>query len=774
MRDSIKKQAFYNEINFPESVRKKKGVSGAETLIGGEGELVLTKGSYVIYDMGAESVGGYPVFNVKSFEGNPLLHISYSDRITPFEKEKTMLKGDFIRNSCGYLGIELPVMPANPHRFEDYRISRLGEYSYPLIQGQERFVFIGMPEEKNSENESVTLSDFYIRDNSVAVSPVGYFKSDNEETDRLWLASARTLRLATVCSRQWEKVGDRIALRKLTFSDEGAVFKNVDCKKISLKAEAEIYLNPTTESGLGILLFSDGNDGYKLDLCEDGTVTLSFGEEKIAKAHVKSVGANKITEISADADSKQIVVFINGEKAIEFNGRINTGKSFGFYMRKEWRASLLSVQAVCDGKEIAGVFEPENYGIRSVGYFISDGAKRDRLPWTGDLFWALDGAWYAFGRQLDPINTFDILAFHQNEEGFIFGTCYPENSVKPKAKEYGYYQSDAFAVWFVVSVLVYIKASGDDRAEKFMPAMRRCMDYIWRYVDTTDWLFIQRYETSKGLWDHDLGESGKITYTNMLISDAYTMLAEVFEEAGDSGYANICAYRGKKIKKGIIKHLYDGKAGGFIKKKGLHELCDLANPYAMARGFAIGKRAKNIARNASVMTRSYGKIVALMARGLYDNGYTDAAEKLLFGKTPCYDADGKFFSFVDWVGTIDNADLPETVYECMHNPPYDFGDNLNWGDLAHPDSVINGVISAYVAGIRNIGKGFDKILLKPNPYKCKRIVCGVPTRLGLAETDIMINDDGSFVSITVPKGTKVKTDFSALPKPVKYSVKYKE
>ena len=773
MANTNKKTAFFNEINYPESVRNKKGVSGAETLVGKKGELLLSAGSYVIYDMGAASVGGYPVLDVKNFKGKPLLRVAYSDRITPFEKEKTMLKGDFIRNSCGYLGIELPVMPANPHRFEDYNVVRCGEYSYPLIQGQERFVFIGLPEQKNSENESVTLSCFYIRDNSVAASPVGYFKSDIEEIDRLWLASARTIRLATVCSRQWEKTGDKIALRKLTFSDEGAVFSGIDCDKISLNVKAEIYLNPVMESGVGILLFSNGKDGYKLSLWEDGVISLKYGEEQLAETKAKNIEANKICDISVIADGKRISVFINGENAIDYKGKINTGKSFGFFMKKEWRASLSAVSVFCDGEEVKDAFNPENYGIKSVDYFISDGAKRDRLPWTGDLFWALDGAWYAFGRRLDPITTFDILAFHQNEEGFIFGTCYPENDVKPKSKDYGFYQSDAFAVWFVVSVLFYLETSGDERAKKFMPVMRRCMDYVWRYVDKSDWLFIQRYETSKGLWDHDLGESGKITYTNMLISDAYKMLAKACKEAGELKYSEIYAYRGKKLRKGILKHLYDEKAGGFIKKKGLFELCDLANPYAIARGFATKKKAAKIAENALSMMRGYGKIVALMVRGMYDNGYVAAAEELLFGKTPCYDKDGKLFSFVDWAGTVNNADFPETVYECMHNPPYDFGENLNWGDLAHPDSVINGIISAYVAGIQNAGKGFDKILIKPNPYKCKRIICGVPTRLGLAETDIMIDENGSYVYVTVPENTQVKTDFSALPKPVRYSIKYK-
>ena len=160
-----------------------------------------------------------------------------------------------------------------------------------------------------------------------------------------------------------------------------------------------------------------------------------------------------------------------------------------------------------------------------------------------------------------------------------------------------------------------------------------------------------------------------------------------------------------------------------------------------------------------------------MVRGLYDYGYGELAEKLLFGKTPYY-KNGELYSIVDWVSAIGNPDLPETVYECMHNPPYDFGANLNWGDLSHPDSAINGILSAYVAGIKNIGKGFDKILVKPFPYKYKKMRCGVPARRGLIEIKTDLSEKGSAVSVSVPYGTKIKTDFSALPKPVKFSVKY--
>ncbi|MBP5467480.1 MAG: hypothetical protein J6Y43_07975 [Clostridia bacterium] len=767
----ITKENFYNKTAYPAAVRKVKNAFGAETLKTGAGELTLKAGCYVIYDMGEKSVGGYPEFTVKGFTGKPLLRIAYSDRMRPFDCEETMVNGDFLRNSCDYLGVELPVMPANPYRFEEYEIKRTGKFAYPLVQGQERFVLIYLSEEKNGKAESVSISSFCVIDNSAEVYPTGYFESDAEILDRLWLASARTIRLATVCSRQWENTENGIALRKLAFSEEGAVFKGLDCKTLDITVIAEIYLNPEYTSGVGIWVFSDGKRGYGFSITADGKTALTYNGKVISKSDFGRSVANELLEIQVSASVKGITVCVNGKIAAEMKGKVNAGGSYGFYMQSEWRARLWSVKAICEGKEVEGASDTVNYGIKIADYYISDGAKRDRLPWTGDLFWALDGAWYAFGDKLDPAATFDILTFHQNPEGFVFGTCYPENDVKPLSKDYGYYQSDAFSVWFVVSALYYYGLSGDERIKKYYGVMQRCMDYAWRYVDGADNLFIQRYETSKGLWDHDLGDSGKVAYTNMLICDAYKMLYGFAKETGDKKYAAECLVRHKKMKKAILKHLYNGRAEGFVKKKGSSEICDLSNPYAMARGFADKKKAAAISREARLKTRAYGKIIALMVRGLYDNGYADAAEKLLFGKTPYY-ADGELYSTVDWVGAIGNKDFPETVYECMHNPPYDFGVNLNWGDLSHPDSAINGILSAYVAGIRNIGKGFDRILFKPFPYVCKKIRCGVPIKRGAAEIKIDITEKGSAVSVRVPSGTKIKTDFSALPKPVAFSAEY--
>ncbi|MDE7373021.1 MAG: hypothetical protein K2N18_03050, partial [Clostridia bacterium] len=150
-----------NKKYYPVSCRKSHGVDVSENFRTiafkrGDGE------SYVVFDMGEKSVGGYPVFKVKSYCGNPRLRISYSDRYSVMQEVPSMRKGDFVRGCCKYLGVELPVLPANPGRFEEYSITREGLYVFPLIQGQERFIALELT---GADCEAV-IEDFYIHGTS--------------------------------------------------------------------------------------------------------------------------------------------------------------------------------------------------------------------------------------------------------------------------------------------------------------------------------------------------------------------------------------------------------------------------------------------------------------------------------------------------------------------------------------------------------------------------------------------------------------------------------
>lgn len=759
--------------NFPKSVRKYKNAINVYEFCDKKSTLILNSGSYVVFDMGAESVGGYPTFEVKSHQGKPKLLISYSDRFLPYEKEETMAKGDFTRGSCTYLGVELPVMPANPYRFEEYTISRNGRYVYPLIQGQQRFIMLSL----QGANGSVEISDFAIIDDSQPAETEGLFESDNRILDGIWQASARTLRLATVKNNQWDVVCEKLLVRKLTKAENGAISKFKFKDKVEIKVAFELSLNPEYETGTGILFFAKTEkDGYLLKIMQSGSIVL--GELKdgnfhaLCDAKISEIVDNVVNNLVVLADKESIKITLNGENVLEYRNFIDAEGAFGFWSDAEWRSIIDDFEIVSKDFNYKWKKQLDDFKIVKSGYFISDGAKRDRLPWTGDLDWAFDSGWYSHGEKMQAINTLKILAKHQNPQGFIFGTCYPENEKAPEDNEYGDYQSDMFAAWFIISAFTYYRLSGDCRIKEVYPNIKRCLDYLWKYVDKSDGLFDQRYETSKGLWDHVLGDTGKNTYTNLIILQSFIDTSKYAKEQGELDFARLCEDRANVLKKGIFTYLYDYSLGGFIKRKDWRELCEMSNPFAMAKALVTQEQADQIASHVEKVTRAYGKVAILMMNGLYHYGYPELAEKLLLGKLPYITDDGFFYSNVDWASIVDNPDYPETVYECMHNPPFNFGDNLNWGDLSHPDSGVCGIISSRIAGILPIDKAFSKILIKPHPCNCKNIHCIVPTIYGKIEIWIKDDVNGSNVKVLLPQQISYESDFSLLSQPVKSEISH--
>ena len=751
----MKKMRNNQKKGRPQSIRVCKVSS--DTAFCPKKQFVLSDGDYVVFDMGKASVGGYPFFKVKAYTGKPVVRISYSDRMTPYEKEESMPLGDFTRGSCTYLGVELPVMPGNPYRFEQYTITRCGEYTYPLIQGQQRFIYISV----SGENASVTFSDFFIYDDSDEDMPVGYFSSDNEKLDKIWQASANTVRLATIRAKQWEIIDKTLLLRKLTKGKSYGVLQgNYD--RIESTFLCAISQNPEHVSGVSALLFSKGDDGYRLTISLSGEIKLidKTDGNVLAEANMAIVD-NRYYQMSISADMSGVSLTIDGVKTLLYEGALKTGGSFGFEMDAEWRAALQKVVVKGNGKTVYtqrdGLIP---FGVEDTGLFISDGAKRDRLPWTGDLDWAFDGGWYAFGQKMKALNTLKIMAFNSTDEGYIWGTCYPENYQKPAVGEYGYYQSDMFSVWYVLSALVYELYSDDKEVEGLYPVVKGCMDYVWRYVEE-DGLFNQRYETSKGLWDHKLGDVGKNTYTNLMIWEGYRQLAAYAKKLGKDADANEFIVRAEQMKGSIFTHLYSEELGGFVKRDDLRELCDLANPFAMGKGLVSAEQASKIAAKYREITHPYGKVAILMMRGLFDYGYPEKAWDLLCGKLPVYIGDA-ICSYVDWFGAIDHPDYPETVYECMTNPPLNFGVNGNWGDLSHPDSAVSGVISSRIAGVMPLESGFKKILLRPCLQDLQHLRCGVPTKRGMIRVEIEVKDGKNQVRIQAPKGVEILTDFSLM------------
>lgn len=749
----------------PKAVFAAVGTENAEKILVGE-SVVLRQGAYLVLDLSRRSTGGYSCFTVRSFRGMPTLRLSYFDRAEDFSDPSVRKCGDFKRGSCTYLGIEVPVLPANPQRYEEYEIGRTGEYLYPLIQGQQRFVCF----EVSGDGAEIELSDYYVYYTADECVYEGSFRSDDDRLNRLWESSAYTVQLATVYSDLFECVEGKLLLRPMTRAKPFGLY----CKRaegdFTVSCEAELYRAPNGTAAVGIAFgCSDRENGRVIRVDGDGTVTLEEITARKARVVEKRfgtpIGVNTVFRLELQCKDNAVTLTV-GERKEVFSAQPVDGY-WGFCQENEAIAILRNC-LLQSGDRCLTISDFSNFNFERTGLFLSDGAKRDRLPWTGDLFWAFDAGWYPFGTGMKAYNTLKILSRFQTPEGFVFGTWYPEDENRPQTG-YGYYESDMFSAWFVISALYYYQLSGDPRTEEFYPVMTRCISYLEKQIDPRDHLFNQRYETSKGLWDHALGDTGKNTYTNLILCDCYRSLAEFARSFGKDEDAVRYERQEKILHEAIDRYLYDEALGGFVKRKDWRVLCDMANPYAIGRGLARKEQAAAIAKHVVETCKKYGKVMIMMMRGLYDYGYPEEAYNALSARTPLI-KHGEIYSYVDWFGSLEERGLPETVYECMHNPPHDFGAHYNWGDLSHPDSGISGLISGRIAGIIPLEPGFRSVLIRPNPGKLKEIDCVVPTVFGKIEYRYRKTENGAYVKLKVPDGISVTESFEHLPGTVRCEI----
>lgn len=354
----------------------------------------------------------------------------------------------------------------------------------------------------------------------------------------------------------------------------------------------------------------------------------------------------------------------------------------------------------------------DSYEFTRSAPFVSDGAKRDRLPWIGDLDWAGRNIYYAFKDFTAMPEAMRMFAFHQTPEGYIWGTCYPENTKKPAIGEYGYYESDIFSAWIIPTLADYLLFTGDTAfAEEIYPNIKADADYLWRFVEA-DGLFNQRYATSKGLWDHVLNDIGKFTYNNLIVSEGFAEAAFIAEKLGKQDDAAEFIRRKTIMRQAIKKAFWNEEKGWLTKSLTDRDMCEMANSLALSIAFFEHKADAKRALDALLArTPGHGKITALMIRGAYMYDFDEEAIRTLIqpgyqyvedqGEFIVYDAlENPNFDFAshhmhpaNWLKALNDWRGPHTTWECMTYPPQKNSYGGAWGDRSHPDTAVAHILS---------------------------------------------------------------------------------
>lgn len=695
-----------------------------------------------VLDFGAQSVGGYAIFKVTAKTGMPVVRLAYACH--PDGLSET---GCFTREtSVRYLGatVDLPVLPANINRHELYTIPRTGWYIAPLIQGQTRYIRLQLDTPGTSVDiESVIMVNSEVHDRS---AHDGFFLCSNEKINRLWYISTWTAQIASYPNHNAFKVVDNWLLpRKLEHAEDvNLSVAGAKWQDVKIETVFEIRKNPHHVSTAGIAFRAkDASNAYLVDISLDSKFRLIKREngKDIVLAEKKldfQIIDGQQYALKIEAKGQKLTTSIDGKVIDETIDNTYTHGRVGFYTPKEsW--PLFDYVKVTDAKGKSLFFDDfsadlSKWNFRKTLSFLSDGGKRDRLVWSGDLYFAQRNAYYAFADPTYMRESLLMLAFNQTPEGYVQAAPYPEVNTPPLSGVYGHFPSDEFAAWLIPVVWDHLLFTNDKATiKKIWPAITKLIDYLQSHTNPKTGLFVQRPETSKYARDLKLGDVTTRSYMNILLWGAYRDAARMAAHLGYKKEEKMYSELARQTKEAVNANFWDEKNGFFRKSLEVTGLDFDANALAMAMEFATPEQAKRISPR---ITRDWhGKFQSLASRGKFEYGFGNSAMQAIYDHNWMYLLDNL------WKGAT-------TTTECMTMF------TKGWGDESHPDTGIAGHFSSYVLGIVPDKPGYKRFKFRPQPVKDVTWAKGlVPTPQGDIVASWSLEKDKMTIELTVPNGT---------------------
>lgn len=664
-----------------------------------------------IIDFGPACVGGFAVFEVSDFSASdkdelPVLRLSYAthpDGLTPI--------GDFSREtSATYLHVDNPVLPANINRHELYTIPRKGRFVAPLIQGQVRYARMAL----DTPGAKVTISRFDIVNAGVhdETPPRGSFDSNSPREKDVWEMGVRTCQLAAFPNPDgWRVVEGVLVPRKLEKGESDGWCRFIPDFEGTLEVTYEFRLNPHFPKGefkvfTGLqnttpevveTLAQEGPDGT----IRTATVPLKPGRFGFAV-------------------DKEAWPMIHSVVVKDAAGKVR------------WRDDFDS-----PANDSVGNVKPSaaaNWVYSTAEPYLADGGKRDRLVWSGDLWWSQRTMYYAWGANEPYLRgALRLLAFNQTPEGYCHAAPYAENRVPPRSQDYGAFGSDEFSAWLVPCAWDHYLFTGDEPfAREIWPAVDRDLRYLESRLGANG-LLKPRFETSKHADNMNCGDVYDSLYQNVLLWMCWRDGAKLARSLGDDARA-ASLERLADAHARAIRANFKNQDGSWSGTRGTDVTEERRLGLLIASGFCTRDEALWTVR--SNRRFGVGKEVSLYVRGCFRYGFAKSAMREI--------ALDNWYSLArpEWKGA-------HCCSECL------FLITKGWWDESHPDTSISDVYPAYVLGVEPVTPGFRTFRIAP------QVACGlsraegrVPTRYGDIAVSWRRAGDELTLDFTVPAGTE--------------------
>ena len=150
------------------------------------------------------------------------------------------------------------------------------------------------------------------------------------------------------------------------------------------------------------------------------------------------------------------------------------------------------------------------------------------------------------------------------------------------------------------------------RLKKNYVKIRKSLCYLESQIGENGF-FYQRYETSKGLWDNDLGDVGTNTYAQILLSHAFWCFSQTAKWLGYKQDTATYEKKSESLQQLVNAYLFDENEGLYVKSLENKTVCNMSSPLAMSIGFCNEERAEKISKN-------FMKTIAKWRKIYYDIG----------------------------------------------------------------------------------------------------------------------------------------------------------
>ncbi len=726
-------------------------VSGVATLVGsglGRATLMMTPGGrspVIVVDYGRD-VGGVPYFVVRSESGTPLLHSAYSEGLQ-------------------YLGPHGDQTPPNSptgdsNRFDDLIVDGSGTLTTETIQGGERYERISL-----TSPGRVTLTSIGIRFTAVRATAKdyrGWFDSSSPELDRIWYDGAYTTQLdelpAHTAPSAWTIQAKALhaVMGTVGILRQGVGWSNytmsIDTRVVDNEAGWLVRASSTSSGYLLALHHAASGTGTSNSLIEIALGPTEFaliGQVALPKAFDAAAWHHVTTQVSGSTittslDGRRVASFdtdalpagtsIYGTGSVGF-AELGSSAVFRDLVVTSPTGTTPYANSLSDRSALSD-FSGSDIVTSDPLPVIMDGAKRDRVVWSGDLGVETPNVLYTTGADDYARSSLQLLGSYQVADGET-GTNVNPTAPLAAFPQSGSTYSTSYSMDEVDNIATYYLYTGDlafVRAE--WPVITRELAYNASLVDSRGLLVTNSNDGQD--WDYyDGSHAGAVTYYNDIYFETLTNAALMADALGQPDQAASYRQEAASLRTAINRYLFDPSTG-------LYELSD-QQPAAVAQDgnslavlFGVAPAGQDEAILAALArtlpSTRYGPLAFTAnaglqsgvspfvtndeVRALFASGDTASALSLLQRLWGYMDAPGPDYTGADW----------ELV---APNGAPGFGDETS---LAHGwSSGATADLSSYVLGVRPTTAGFDVWSVDPHPGSLSWAEGNVPTPHGTIE-----------------------------------------